>query len=95
MSHTKLFIVSNWESYSVAEAKDHQHAIERVYFKKNYRMIPNRELNEFTVTHAMCCEYNAVNRKQFSKCKDEAAIVLLIDELAETRHFQLTKSYYA
>ncbi|CAH6811715.1 conserved hypothetical protein [Vibrio chagasii] len=95
MKSKRLFVVSDWETYSVAEAFDHHGAIEKVYPSKNYRLISKTELTEHTVTHAMCCEYTAQNMDEFNSCFDESAIVLMMDGMDETLHYQLSTSFYA
>ena len=90
-----LYIVSDRTTYSVAEELDPHRAVEKVYSSRNFRFIPRHELDDDTVTHAMCCEYTIKNMNVFNSCTDESAIVLLMDELDETCHFQLTDDFYA
>lgn len=95
MKQKKLYIVSDWKSYTVAEAVDHYAAIERAYSSKSYRLIPTQELTENTVTHAMCCEYTNANMLEFNNCIDETGIVLLMNEMPNTFHFQLSDDFFA
>ncbi len=95
MKYKKLYIVTDWATYAVAEANDHFSALEKVYSAKRFRLIPPKELNDNTVTHAMCCEYTNGNIKRFERCSDETDIVLLMNELKETYHFQLSDDFYA
>ncbi|KAB0289276.1 hypothetical protein F2P58_09350 [Vibrio fortis] len=95
MKDKKLYIVSDWSTFSVAEAHDHYSALEKVYASKNYRLIPRKELSEYSVSHAMSCEYTRENMAKFNNCPDETGIVLLMDQLAETHHYQLTDAFYA
>lgn len=95
MKSKKLFIVSDWKSYAVAEACNHRGALEKVYPSKNYRLIPSNELTEQSVTHAMTCEYNRKNMSRFNSCSDETNIVLLMNELNETQHYVLSDDFFA
>ncbi len=57
MGNQPRFCVSDWNSYKIVRADDHFSAVHKCYKKRRFRLIGEDELDDNTVTHAMCCEY--------------------------------------
>ncbi|MDK9759323.1 hypothetical protein KIV40_29305, partial [Vibrio sp. D173a] len=56
MKSQNLYCVSDWQSYVLVVATDHNEAVVNTY-RDRFRKISNAELTENTLTHAMCCKY--------------------------------------
>ncbi|WP_172380961.1 hypothetical protein [Vibrio sp. Vb339] len=88
----KLFFVTDWKSYAIVEAESHELAISCVFNKKRYICIPQQELTELTVIHAMSCEYRGLIKFMVEKCGSNLDKILVIGNRPETQHFQIETS---
>lgn len=87
--------MTDWSTYKIVVASDSCAAIHKSYKDKNFRLIGYEELDDQTVTHAMCCEYSDYMKIKFQSCTDDMDRILLMNILPQTQHYQLTRYFEA
>lgn len=91
MTESNLFCVTDcWTNYQVVRATNANSAVHKVFYKKNYKLIPSNKLTDQTVIHVTCCPYVGVNRERIDSCSNDIDRILLIDILFDTKHYQIS-----